>query len=294
MQPADLASFWQRTTEELGRTDLNAKLDEAPALSGREYVTYAVSLDSFQGRRIRAWYSVPKDQRPGSRLPAVLAVPGYGGGKPIPTHVVAGGFAVLTLFPRGQGESIQEWGLEAGTKLVYHIDDKEKYYYRGAYMDCLRGLDFLCSRPEIDPARLGMWSRSQGGGLTLATAALDSRLQVAVAEEPFLCNFPVSIDITSRPYVELCEYAAANPEQRPAILETLSYFDPLNLVDRIACPTLVDIGMKDETCPYRTVMPVFERIPGPKAIHIYPDLEHSPCTDFIAHAMSWLRRYLRA
>ncbi len=41
-------------------------------------------------------------------------------------------------------------------------------------------------------------------------------------------------------------------------------------------------------------MPVFEKITGPKAIHIYPDLEHSPCTDFIAHAMSWLRRYLRA
>ncbi len=56
MQPADLASFWQLTVEELGRTDLNAKLDEAPAQSGRESVTYGVSLDSFQGRRIRAWY----------------------------------------------------------------------------------------------------------------------------------------------------------------------------------------------------------------------------------------------
>ncbi len=50
----------------------------------------------------------------------------------------------------------------------------------------------------------------------------------------------------------------------------------------------------NETCPYRTVMPVFERISGPKAIHIYPDLDHSPCTDFNAHAMSWLRRYLGA
>ena len=48
-------------------------------------------------------------------------------------------------------------------------------------MDCLRGLDFLCYRQEIDSERLGMWSRSQGGGLTLATAALDLRLKVAVA-----------------------------------------------------------------------------------------------------------------
>ncbi len=77
-------------------------------------------------------------------------------------------------------------------------------------------------------------------------------------------------------------------------METLSYFDTMNLADQITCPTLVDIGMKDETCPYRTVMPVFERIPGMKAIHIYPDLDHNPCTDFNAHAMSWLRRYLGA
>jgi cephalosporin-C deacetylase-like acetyl esterase len=40
----------------------------------------------------------------------------------------------------------------------------------------------------VDAAPLGMWSRSQGGGLTLATAVLDQRLRVAVAEEPFLCN----------------------------------------------------------------------------------------------------------
>jgi hypothetical protein len=39
-------------------------------------------------------------------------------------------------------------------------------------------------------------------------------------------------------------------------------------------------------------MPVFEQIPAPKAVHIYPDLTHSPCTDFNIHAMNWLRRYL--
>lgn len=34
MQPADLAGFCQRTVAELGRTDLNAKLQEAPAHGG--------------------------------------------------------------------------------------------------------------------------------------------------------------------------------------------------------------------------------------------------------------------
>ncbi|MCH8349672.1 MAG: acetylxylan esterase [Chloroflexi bacterium] len=294
MQPKDLTEFWRRTTEELALTDLKPSLEEVPEQSGREFRTYSVVMESFRGRRIRGWYSVPNDPGPGGRFPAVLAVPGYGGDKPIPTHLVSSGFSVLTLYPRGQGESRHEWELESGTKLIYCIDDKEEYYYRGAYMDCVRGLDFLCSRPEVDAARLGMWSRSQGGGLTLATAALDHRLRVAVAEEPFLCNYPVSVDITTSPYRELCDYTAQHPEQREAILETLSYFDCKSLAPLIECPTLMNIGLKDETCPSTTIMPVFEQIPGLKAIHVYPELTHSPCTDFNAHAMNWLRRYLGA
>ena len=294
MGPTDLSRFWEGTIEQLKKTEMRASVDESPEQCGREFKTYQVAMDSFQGRRIRAWYSVPNDPPPNGQFPAVLAVPGYGGTKPIPTHLVLNGFIVLTLYPRGQGESIKEWQLEYGTKLTYHLEDKDEFYYRGAYMDCIRGLDFLGSHPEVDPRRLGMWSRSQGGGFTLATASLDSRLKVAVAEEPFLCNYPVSVNITSSPYCELRDYLAHHPEQRSQALETLSYFDCLNLVDRIECPTLVDIGMKDETCPYETIIPAFDRIPGPKALHVYPELTHSPSTDFNAHAMSWLRRYLGA
>jgi cephalosporin-C deacetylase-like acetyl esterase len=294
MVPADLEAFWQRTIEALQHTPLKATLTEAPEHSGREYVTSLVQMDSFAGKRLRAWYAVPRDPVSGGKFPAVLAVPGYGGDKPIPTHLVMSGFAVLTLYPRGQGESRREWELEHSTKLTYHVTDKERFYYRGAYMDCVRGVDFLASRPEVDAARLGMWSRSQGGGLTLATAALDHRLRVAVAEEPFLCNYPVAITLTSRPYGELHDYAAAHPELRPAILDTLAYFDPLHLAPFIQCPTLVNIGMRDAVCPASTILPVFERITAPKALHVYPDLTHAPCTDFNAHAMHWLRRYLGA
>ena len=60
MPPKDLNSFWKRTTEELARTKASTALEEAPEQSGREYLTSQVTLDSFQGRRLRAWYSVPK------------------------------------------------------------------------------------------------------------------------------------------------------------------------------------------------------------------------------------------
>lgn len=294
MASESVANFWNRTKNQLAQFEVSFALEEVPEKSTREYRTRQLVLNSFDGIQIRGWYTVPTDPPPSGRFPAVLAVPGYGGMKDIPTHLAISGFAVLTLFPRAQGESLKEWQLGNGTKITYNLLNKEEYYYRYAYMDCIRGLDFLCHQLEVDASRVGMWSRSQGRGLTLATASLDPRLSVAVAEEPFLCNYPEAINITITSYKELHDYIKSNPDSNDAILDTLYYFDTLNLVHSINCPTLMNIGMKDQTCPYNTIMPVFERIKAPKAIHIYPELAHSPCSDFNSHAMNWLRRYLGA
>lgn len=288
-----VTDFWVATRAILDETPVNATLTENPERSGREYDTWDVTLHSYGGQRLRAFYTAPKHGNASGKFPAVLAVPGYGGGKDIPYHVVMHGFAVLTLFPRAQGESIPEWDLPEGTtKLTHNVTDRDTYYYRAAYMDCVRGIDFLSERDEVDANRIGMWSRSQGGGFTLSTAALDHRLAAAVAEQPFMCNYPLAIDIDTRPYDELYNYVRERPEQRQAMLDTLHYFDGLTLADAIECPTLVDIGMADTICPYDTVMPVFDRIRAHKSLLVYPDLPHSPCTDFNLHAMNWLKRYL--
>lgn len=288
-----VSDFWNATRSILNETPVDAALTECPERSGREYETWNVALNSYGSQRLRGFYTVPRHAPPSGKFPAMLAVPGYGGAKEIPYHVVMYGFAVLTLFPWAQGESIVEGDLPEGvTKLTYNVTDKATYYYRAAYMDCVRGVDFLAARDEVDSNRIGMWSRSQGGGFTLATAALDHRLAAAVAEEPFLCNYPVAIDIDTRPYHELRNYVHEHPEQREAMLDTLRYFDTLTLADAITCPILANIGMADTTCPYETVMPVFDRIKAQKSLLVYPDLTHSPCADFNVHALNWLKRYL--
>src|SRR5438046_5747342 len=116
-------------------------------------------------------------------------------------------------------------------------------------MDCVRGVDFLYSRPEIDTSRIGVWGFSQGGGLSLATAALDRRISAAVAGVPWLCNFPLAAEVTAAPYVELHDYLRQHPEQRDQSLTTLAYFDQLNLAGGITCPTLIASGIIDEAQP---------------------------------------------
>ena len=101
----------------------------------------------------------------------------------------------------------------------------------------------------------------------------------------------MAITLTSRPYGELHDMLHRGTAGHPG---HTGYFDPLHLAPLIQCPTLVSVGMRDDVCPATTILPVFERITAPKALHVYPDLTHTPCTDFNAHALHWLRRYLGA
>jgi cephalosporin-C deacetylase len=300
MPTEKIARFWEQTKAKLAEVDMNARVEpveemDAFTLEGRikTRTVYQVIMSSFEGQHIRAWYTVPAGQPPARGWPAIMEVPGYGGIMPLPVHLVQYGYATLSLYPRSQGESLKEWQIEYGTRLVYNITDRDHYYYRSAYMDCVRGVDFLYSRPEVDSSRIGVWGFSQGGGLTLATAALDHRVSVAVAGVPWLCNFPVAADITTAPYVELHDYLRQHPEQRQVVLDNLTYFDQLSLADAIACPTLIASAITDQVHPLRTVMPVFEKIPAMKSIIVYPDLDHEYRTDFTHHGKNWMDRYLR-
>ena len=300
MPVAEIKKFWEQTRAALDEVEMNAKVgpvEESDVFTTEGLVkTFAlnqVTLTSFEGRRIRAWYTIPIGKPPSRGWPAIMVTPGYGGTQLLPQHLVQYGYATLSLYPRGQGESLKEWKLEKDTKLVYNLPDRDSYYYRGAYMDCVRGIDFLSSRGEVDNQRLGAWGFSQGGGLTLATAALDHRVSAAVAGVPWMCSLPLAAEVGSAPYVELRDFLAEHPEQRDQSLATLAYYDQLNLADDIVCPTLVGCGAIDEVHPIYTIMPVFEKIRSMKSMITYPDLEHEYRTDFTAHGLAWMDRYMR-
>ncbi len=291
MPTAEIREFWDRTRAALDEVEMAATLEQVEP-TDRSLTTHMVRMATFGGKHIRAWYTVPNGEPPARGWPAIMVVPGYGGNLPAPIHLARYGYAALALHPRSQGESLKEWKIEEGTNLTYHLTDRDTYHYRGAYMDCVRGVDFLTSRPEIDKGRMGVWGSSQGGGLTFATAALDHRMSAAVAQVPWLCSFHLAIDITASPYKELHDYAQAHPEQRGQILETLKYFDTLNLADAIRCPTLMGTALVDEVHPYRTCMPVWEKIPVMKAVVVFPDQLHGMGAEFSRHALAWFDRYL--
>lgn len=293
----ELSDFWRRVRQELDAVGMQAEVELAePALSPL-IDTWRVTLTGLDGVRFRAFLSIPHLEPDAEPLPAVLLTPGYGGDT---QHTAMlglcheGRVCLLTVYPRGQGESAQYWQVPQGqTKLTLGLEDPERHYYRGAYADCMRGIDFLCSREEIDPQRIGVAGLSQGGGLTLATTALDRRVRVAVAHEPFLCNYPVAVETaTTGPYLELIDYFRRHPKEREQALSTLATFDPLQLAPMINCPIFMTIGLADTTCPPETIRPVYDRIESLKGLVELPGAGHGWFHIYRQLESMWLGRFL--
>jgi len=107
------------------------------------------------------------------------------------------GFVVLAFDPVGQGERLQYFDEKEGKS---RFGPTTEHSYPGAQCyisgysptkyfiwDGIRSVDYLLSRKEVDPERIGMTGRSGGGTQTAFTAAVDDRI-LAAAPECFITS----------------------------------------------------------------------------------------------------------
>ena len=286
----DVASFWRATRERLAGEPMDAQVE--PVAEALPYKKFKVTLRSLDGVRVRAWLALPiKGEGSSKPWPVIVTVPGYGGPQ---QGVMLGecqrGYAILQLYPRSQGDSAELWQIDGPDKLTWHLDRPEGAYYQGAYADVMRAIDFAVSRPDLDRDRIALVGTSQGGGISLAVAAIDSRVKAVVAHVPFLCDFRLAARTPKSLVKKLLDQAGRNDE---AAWRTLDYFDPLQLAPQLHAPVLMSAGGKDETCPAATIQSVYARLPGVKSLNFYPDLPHTTCLDFYNLSWPWLDLHFR-
>ncbi len=266
--PPDLDDFWENVLSETARIPLEAEALPDPLRSTEDIEVYEVFFTSLDRVRIAGWYAVPRGR---TGLPGLLQVPGYQMEPPVPKNWARKGYAAFSVAPRGKLRSNRQFNPGYPGLLTYGIVDRNTYSYRGFYMDACRGLDFLLSRGEVDGSRIGVTGHSQGGGLTVTTAALRPEVvRVAAAGAPYLCGFIDAIGLTdSYPYQEIADYLRMNPSSRLQVEETLAYFDGISLAPRIRCPIVVSVGLQDSTCPPETGYAMFNAI-GSASKRLYP------------------------
>ena len=286
----EVSEFWKRTRTQLASEPMEAEVEQLK--EPLPYRKYRVTLRGLNGVHFRALLALPvQGESPAKPLPAIVTMPGYGGTQQgVMLSECMRGYAVLQVFPRSQGESEALWKIDGPDKLTWHVAQPEGAYYQGAYADVIRGIDYLVSRADIDPARIGLVGTSQGGGMALAVTALDHRVKVVVAHVPFLCDLRTAARTPNAMVKNVLDKAGLNNE---ATLHALDFFDPLQLAPDLRVPALISAGGKDEVCPAATIRAVFDLIPATKSLMVYPDLPHTSCAGFYEMTWPWLDLYLR-
>lgn len=271
---ADFQAFWESTVAEAKAQPLNAELVPYH-LQVRGLQCYAVRFEGFRGGRIAGWYVRPQAD---GRFPGVCMYHGYGVRGPRPLdmiHYASQGICVLSMDCRGQNGQSQDLSVSpeghARGWMTQGIRDPELYYYRHVYADALRALELLAHREEVDENRLAVTGASQGGGISLAVAALSDRPKLALPDMPFLCDFKRSIEIAQAgPYPEIPSFLKHFPHLHDDAIRTLSYFDCLNLAPWIKSRTIVSNCLWDDVCPPSTIYGVYNHIGAEKQMEVYP------------------------
>jgi cephalosporin-C deacetylase len=276
MRPPDFDDFWAATMAEANAIQLNPTMELVPMRSTAEVDVYDIGYDSLDGLRIAGWYCRPKDSYLPPPYPALLIVPGYVSEPTLPKSWARMGYAAIGVAPRGKLRSNRHYNPGYPGLLVNNIVDRHTYSYRGFYVDACRAIDFALTRPEVDGTRIGVHGSSQGGALTIVTAALRRDvITCGAAGAPYLCGFMDAASLThSWPYQEMNDYLRLYPEREAQVRETLNYFDGINFAPRITAPMMVYIGLNDDVCPPETGYAVYNAIAGPKELHAQPRSAH--------------------
>lgn len=165
-----------------------------------EHVVY----ESQPGFYVSASLFVPKKRK--GKSPAVIycsghAAEGYRSDtyQHVILNLVKKGFIVLAFDPVGQGERLEYWDEAQGKSTVGSATREHSYPGAQAFVsgssqakhmiwDGIRAVDYLLTRKEVDPDRIGITGRSGGGTQSSYIAAVDERIYAA-APENYLTNF---------------------------------------------------------------------------------------------------------
>jgi cephalosporin-C deacetylase len=283
-RPADFDAYWDTALAEMHATDPDVELVPHP-ITAPFAECFDLYFTGVGGARVYAKYLRPKNVS--EKGPALLQFHGYSGNSGDWTDKlgqVARGYAVAALDCRGQGGKSEDVGGVKGNTLRGHIirgldDSPEKLYYRSVYLDTAQLARIIMAMPEIDENRVGATGGSQGGGLTLACAALEPKIKKAAPVYPFLCDYRRvwEMDQAKDAYDELRAYFRLfdpRHEREDEIFTRLGYIDNQFLAARIQAQVLMSVGLMDTICPPSTQFAAYNRIPGKKDLLVYPDFGH--------------------
>lgn len=270
--------YWDDAINELKEIAPEFKIKKVDSLSTGSRDGYIAEMSSIGGVTIRGYYFVP---RTGGKHKAILHVPGYGygfgNGKPFINS--NDDVIELAICVRGHGISADVFhpGFDIPGIWGYKLCSEKENAYRSIYMDCIRAVDFLLSRSEVDTNKIYVMGGSQGGGLTLATAGLcHNKIKACAYFDPFMTDTRDQLKIRTLCNAEIKSYLKYYNDECSFedALKIQDFIDTKGFAEWITCPVFFTTALFDDDCPPHMGFAAYNRIKSPKHFKIYPDDSH--------------------
>jgi len=286
-RPADFDAYWNQSLAEMHAIKPDVELRPA-AFQSPHAECFDLFFTGVGGARVHAKFLRPEKRPAGQRMPAVCLFHGYTGNSgdwSDKLNWVNAGMAVAALDCRGQGGLSEDITPIRGNTHHGHIirglddPDPRKLLFRSLFLDTAQLARIVMEMPEVDPQRVGAAGGSQGGGLTLACAALEPRIKRAAPTFPFLCDYQRvwEMDLTKDAYTEMRTFFRhfdPRHEREEAIFTRLGYIDCQHLAPRIKASVMMGVGLMDTICPPSTQFAAYNKMTCEKQTVIYPDFGH--------------------
>jgi pimeloyl-ACP methyl ester carboxylesterase len=200
------------------RTPLNPRVTGVIPMDG--FHIEKLIFESLPGVYVTALVYVPDDvikKRPAVLVPSGHAPNGKAFYQALCQRLARRGYVVICWDPVGQGERSQFWDARTGKSRYNLICAEHAVLGNLAYLagtnlarweiwDGMRAIDYLLTRPDVDPERINITGTSGGGFQTAHIAALDPRIKVA-APSCYITALPMRV------YNRIFKDPDSDPEQ---------------------------------------------------------------------------------
>ncbi len=315
------------------RVPLNVKV-EVTKTEPVEIVTEQLSFASEQragGDEERVPVLLVRPEHADAKLPCVIVLHGTGGNKESQrgflVDLAKRGIMGVAIDARYHGERAEgKKGAEAYVEAITRAwqakagEPQEHPFYYDTCWDLWRTADYLATRPDVDPQRLGMIGFSMGGIQTWLAAAVDERIKVAV---PAIAvqSFRWSLDNdewqgrakTIKGAHEAAARDLGEPEVNQRVCRELWNKVIPGMLDQFDCPSLLRLfardrhllivsGEKDLNCPLggaKVAIASAEQAFGEAKrsehlkVMVAPGVGHSVTAEQRTAALDWFEKWLK-
>lgn len=298
--PKDFDAFWKKALNDARKIDLSPEYFDVPSATNEQFETKLVRLHVGKDKWIYGCLTRPLD---GKKHPVLLTPPGAGSTKVFPSDDFSKeGFIYLKIEIHDNDPRIpdDEYNIMRHEKCDGYMrrgmESKDSYYYKDVYVGCARAVDFLCTLPDWDGQNVVVSGGSQGGALTIVTAALNEKVTLCAPFYPALCDLTGFLHQRAggwpKFFSSFYKDGHVDIAQEQAVA-TLQYFDVVNFARKLTVPMFCSWGYSDDTCSPTSVWAMWNEVTVPKEQDITPSSGHWRFAESQQKCMRWIKTYMQ-